>query len=222
MSFTSSRFRSCPPAPRALLRAGEVIRQRDRARHHRGGDRQPHRRRLGEYRKEPRPAAAPPCPRRWQTCRCRWRVYRRPLSPCPGQGAPAPRPRHRRHADDLHPLGFVHVEEALHEVARAVDEALNRGIQVVADLLGEEKRRVFEVDEAAFRGGVALARLLVRAVFSCPALMATSCVRANSSLALTARSSVSRRRTSAMPMSLSVAMAEMPSSSIRDRPVINA
>ena len=62
----------------------------------------------------------------------------------------------------------------------------------------------------------------VRAVFSCQALMATSCVRANNSLALTARSSVSRRRTSAMPMSFSVAMAETPSSSIRERPVMNA
>ena len=38
------------------------------------------------------------------------------------------RPRGRGiggHADDLHPLGLVHVEEAFHEVTRAVDEALN-------------------------------------------------------------------------------------------------
>ena len=64
------------------------------------------------------------------------------------------------HADDLHPLGLVHVEEAFHEVTRAVDEALNRGIEVVAELLGEEDRCILEVDEAAFRGGIALARLL--------------------------------------------------------------
>ena len=73
------------------------------------------------------------------------------------------RPRGRcigGHANDLHPLGLVHVEEAFHEVARAVDEALNRGIQIVAELLGEEDRCIFEVDESAFRGGVALARLL--------------------------------------------------------------
>ena len=60
------------------------------------------------------------------------------------------------HADDLHALGLIHFEEALHEVARAVDEILDRGVQVVADLLGEEERSIFEVDEPAFRGGVAL------------------------------------------------------------------
>ena len=143
-----------------LLRAGEVVHQRDRVRHHSRGDRQPHRRGLAQHRKESRPAAA------------RLAHGSGKLANAGGERADAlghlaqgkeHRPRGRGiggHADDLHPLGLVHVEEAFHEVARAVDEALNRGIQVVAELLGEEKRRVFEVDEPAFRGGVALARFL--------------------------------------------------------------
>ena len=62
----------------------------------------------------------------------------------------------------------------------------------------------------------------VRAVFSFQALSAMSRALLNKSTALTERSSVSRSRISEMPMSLSVATADMPSSSICASPLMNA
>ena len=63
---------------------------------------------------------------------------------------------------------------------------------------------------------------LVRALFSAHALLAVSCVLLKSSVALVARSSVSLSLISAIPMSSRVLMALTPSSSILDRPTINA
>ena len=143
-----------------LLRAGDVVHQSDRARHHRGGDRQPHRRGLGKHRKKARPSAARLAhgggkladARRQRPDALRHLAQNEQHRPG-GRGVGG-------HADDLHALGLIHFEESLHEVARAVDEILDRGVQVVADLLGEEERSVLEVDEPAFSGGVAFARLL--------------------------------------------------------------
>ena len=60
-----------------------------------------------------------------------------------------------------------------------------------------------------------------RAVFSSQASAAISCAFANSSVALTARSIVSRRRISLMPISSRTATEEMPSSFISARLSIN-
>ena len=62
----------------------------------------------------------------------------------------------------------------------------------------------------------------VRAVFLSHALLAVACVLLKSSVALVARRSVSLSRISAIPMSSRVLMALTPSSSILDRPTINA
>ena len=61
---------------------------------------------------------------------------------------------------------------------------------------------------------------LVRAAFSLHALLAVSCAREKSSVALVERSRVSRRRTSLMPISSKVAIALSPSSSILERPTM--
>ena len=62
-------------------------------------------------------------------------------------------------ADDLHPLRFVQIHEAVQQIVRAFDEALDRGIEIIAQLLPEEDRLVLEVGELAFRCGVALVGL---------------------------------------------------------------
>ena len=63
---------------------------------------------------------------------------------------------------------------------------------------------------------------VVRAVFFAHAALAVACVLLKSSDAFVARSRVSRRRISAMPISSRVLMALTPSSSILERPTINA
>ena len=65
-----------------------------------------------------------------------------------------------RHPDDLLALCLVHGEEALQQFVCAVDELLDGRVQVVADLLREQHGGVFEVGQAALRGGIALVRFL--------------------------------------------------------------
>ena len=58
------------------------------------------------------------------------------------------------------PSDFVHGKELLQKLFRAVDQAADGGIQVVADLLAEQQRRILEILQFAFRGGVALVGFL--------------------------------------------------------------
>ena len=60
--------------------------------------------------------------------------------------------------DDLLALGFIHLKELTQQVVRALDQALDGGIQVVADLLSKQQRLVFEVRELAGGGGIAFLR----------------------------------------------------------------
>ena len=140
-----------------LLRAGNIVHQGDRTRHHRRGDRQPDGRRLGEYRKESRPAAARLAHRRGELPNARGQRAHALGDLAHEQQHWPDRCRNGRVADDLHPLGFVHFEELVQQLARAVDETLDHGIEVVPDLLAEQHSLVLEVDQPAFRGGIALA-----------------------------------------------------------------
>ena len=64
-----------------------------------------------------------------------------------------------RELNDLFPLGFVHGQELLQKLFRAVDQAANGGTEIVADLLTKQQRRILEVLQLALRGGVTLVRL---------------------------------------------------------------
>ena len=143
-----------------LLCAGDVIGKGDGRRHRRRSNGQPHRRRPGQRRKEPLPAAA------------RLAHGGGKLADAGGQcahtfGNLAQHQQYRpggsgigRHLHDLLALCLVHFEEARQQVIRAVDEFLYRRVEVVPDLLGEQYGGVFEVGEPRFRGRVALIGLL--------------------------------------------------------------
>ena len=60
--------------------------------------------------------------------------------------------------DDLLALSFIHLKKLTQQVVRAFNQALDGGIQVVADLLSKQPRLVFEVRELAGGGGIALLR----------------------------------------------------------------
>ena len=40
-------------------------------------------------------------------------------------------------ADDLHPLRYIQIQEAVQQTVRAFDEALDRGIEIIAQLLSK-------------------------------------------------------------------------------------
>ena len=71
--------------------------------------------------------------------------------------------------DDLLALSFIHLQELAQQVVRAFNQALDGGIQVIADLLPKQQRLVFEVRELAGRGAVALPGLIGqgRVLFPC-------------------------------------------------------
>ena len=56
-------------------------------------------------------------------------------------------------------LRFVHGEEFLEKFLCAVDETADGGVQIVADLLTKQQRRILEIFQLALRGGVTLIRL---------------------------------------------------------------
>ena len=60
--------------------------------------------------------------------------------------------------DDLLALGFIHLQKLAEQLIRALDQALDGGIQVVTDLLSKQQRLVFEVRELAGGGGITLLR----------------------------------------------------------------
>ena len=140
-----------------LLCAGDVVRQGYCTRHHRRGDRQPHCWGFPQDRDKPRPAAARLAHRRGKLADARGQRTHALGDLAHEQQHWPDRCRNGRVADDLHPLGFVHFEELVQQLARAVDETLDHGIEVVPDLLAEQHSLVLEVDQPAFRGGVALA-----------------------------------------------------------------
>ena len=51
-------------------------------------------------------------------------------------------------------------QELLQKLLRAVNETADGGVQVVADLLAEQQRSVFEILQLALRGGITLIRFL--------------------------------------------------------------
>ena len=55
-------------------------------------------------------------------------------------------------------MGFIHLKELAEQLVRALDQALDGGIQVVADLLSKQQRLVFEVRELAGGGSIAFLR----------------------------------------------------------------
>ena len=70
------------------------------------------------------------------------------------------RPRRRGircHAYYLHTLCRVHLHKAIQQLARAIYELLYSRVEVVAKLLCEQQRGVFEIGEPALSGGIALA-----------------------------------------------------------------
>ena len=54
------------------------------------------------------------------------------------------------------PLCRVQGQELLQKLASFVDDLLDGGIQVIADLAGEHERSILQVDQAGFRGGIPL------------------------------------------------------------------
>ena len=143
-----------------LLRAGNVVSQRDGRRNDSSRHGNPCRRRFAQHGKKALPAAA------------RLGHGQREFSDAGG---------HRAHAlDDLRehqncrascrgnggefdnhqPLAFVQRHEFLDQVGCAVDQPLYRGIQIVADTLSRQHGGILEIFQLALRGGVALARLV--------------------------------------------------------------
>ena len=145
-----------------LLCTGYIIRQRDSTRNHCGGDGKPYGGRFTQDRKKSLPAATQ------ALGAARFAYLCSKFSKGRGHRAHALRDLAQyqqygtgcggisRELNDLLPLGFVHGQELLQKLFRAVNETADGGIQVVADLLAEQQRRIFEVLQFALRGGVAL------------------------------------------------------------------
>ena len=149
-----------------LLRAGNIIRQRDGSCDHCGGDGKPYGGRFTQDRKKSLPAATQALGAARFAYLCskfsKGRGHRahalRDLPQRqqyrPGSGGIS------RELNDLLPLGFVHGKELLQKLLRAIDQAADGGIQVVADLLPEQQRSVLEILQLALRGGITLVRFL--------------------------------------------------------------
>ena len=142
-----------------LLRAGNIIRQRNGSCDHCGGDGEPYGRGLSQNRQKSLPAAARLANRRCKFSQGRGHrahalrdlaQYQQYGTGCGGIG---------RELNDLLPLGFVHGQELLQKLFRAVDETADGGVQIVADLLTKQQRRILEIFQLALRGGVTLIRL---------------------------------------------------------------
>ena len=149
-----------------LLRAGNIIRQRDGSCDHCGGDGKPYGGRFTQDRKKSLPAATQ------ALGAARFAYLCSKFSKGRGHRAHALRDltQHQqygtgcggisRELNDLFPLGFVHGQELLQKLLRAVNETADGGVQVVADLLPEQQRSVLEILQLALRGGVALVGFL--------------------------------------------------------------
>ena len=148
-----------------LFRAGHIIRQRDSARNHCGGDGEPYGGRFTQDRKKSLPVATQALGAARFAYLCskfsKGRGHRahalRDLAQyqqygtgCGGIG---------RELNDLLALSFVHGKELLQKFFCAIDETANGGVQVVPDLLPEQQRSVLEILQLALRSGVTLIRL---------------------------------------------------------------